>query len=148
MRNWEYYKDEIKKYGVNGFAIEKDGKPTKCQYLNCEDCGFSSSCVCGYEKAIFLYQEHKESIKLTRFEFELLKYLKNKGFNFIARDQQPNLVYIYYKKPLKDYNVWCEDKGYIPLDEFNDCFQFVKWEDEEPYKIQDILDNCEVVEGD
>lgn len=28
MKNWEYYKDDIKRYGVDRFAIKKDGTAT------------------------------------------------------------------------------------------------------------------------
>lgn len=31
---------------------------------------------------------------------------------------------------------------------FDELFKFVKWEDEEPYNIDKILANCEVIENE
>ena len=64
MKNWEYYKDDIKRYGVDRFAIKKDGTATKCHSIRCKECRFLNGCV--MEKTKFLYQEHhEEPIKLT-----------------------------------------------------------------------------------
>ena len=72
MKNWEYYKDDIKRYGVDRFAIKKDGTATKCYSIRCKECRFLDDCV--MEKTKFLYQEHhEEPIKLTHLEYELLK---------------------------------------------------------------------------
>ena len=90
----------------------------------------------------------QDSIKITRLEYELLKYLKNKGFNFIARDNWTSFVHAYRKKPFRDHNIWCESNGFTVLNSFNDCFQFIKWEDEEPYEIQNILNRYVIVDND
>ena len=68
MKNWEYYKDDIKRYGVDRFAIKKDGTATKCYSIQCcKECRFLNDCV--MEKTKFLYQEHyEEPFKLTHLE--------------------------------------------------------------------------------
>jgi hypothetical protein len=51
------------------------------------------------------------------------------------------------EKPYKsESSFWKTDGYYYLLEMFNVLFQFVKWEDEEPKLINDILENCEVVD--
>lgn len=86
-------------------------------------------------------------IKLSRLEYEILKYFKDDGYPYIARDQTLDLLCIYESKPKKSHLVWCNQKGRCDAFPFiQKAFYFVKWEDEEPTLIQDILDNCEVIE--
>lgn len=93
-----------------------------------------------------LLEEYKEPfklIKLTKFEYEYLKVAKKEGFNFIARDKT-NVLYGFEKRPKKCDLMWCSGGDCVRL--FESTFSFVKWEDEEPYNIDEILSNCEVIE--
>ena len=53
--------------------------------------------------------------------------------------------FAYDTKPRKMQFKWNVTKR-VKRTNFYDLFSFVKWEDDEPYKIQNILDNCVVVE--
>ena len=92
-----------------------------------------------------LLEEYKEPIKLTQFEYEYLKVAKENGFNFIARDKD-NRLYGTSEKPKKYNTTWANSGTYIGM--FKSTFSFVKWEDEEPYNIDEILSNCEVMEDE
>lgn len=87
-------------------------------------------------------EEYKEPIKLTQFEYEYLKVAKENEYNFIARDKD-NRLYGTSEKP-KKYNItWASSGAYIVM--FKSMFNFVRWQDEEPYSIDEILSNCEVM---
>ena len=105
--------------------------------LRCEECLKVSF--------IDLLEEYKEPIKLTQFEYEYLKVAKENGFNFIARDKD-NRLYGTSEKPKKYNTTWANSGTYIGM--FKSTFSFVKWEDEEPYNIDEILSNCEVMEDE
>lgn len=93
-----------------------------------------------------LLEEYKEPVKLTKFEYEYLKVAKRERFNFIAKDGDGRL-FLYKDKPFKSLDEWNVAS--------NDCcgildslLNFVKWEDEEPWNIDNILANCEVIENE
>ena len=84
-------------------------------------------------------------ITVLKFEYEYLKVAKKEGFNFIVRDKNDNL-YLYSSKPWKSSFRWLSEGRTMCV--FDELFKFVKWEDEEPYSIDKILSNCEVVEDE
>lgn len=92
-----------------------------------------------------LLEEYKEPIKLTRFEYEYLNFVKENEYNFIAREKNNNL-YLYSNKPWKDIVAWDYEGGIKPV--VSELFKFVKWKDEEPYNIDEILINCEVMQDE
>ena len=105
--------------------------------LRCEECLKVSF--------IDLLEEYKKPVKLSKFEYEYLKVAKENEYNFIARDKNNNL-YLYPNKPWKGELVWNCIDGNTPV--FAKLFKFVKWKDEEPYSIDEILSNCEVIENE
>lgn len=44
-------------------------------------------------------------------------------------------------------NGWVSENQYKTLLSFNELFKFIKWEDEKPTSIDELLKNCEVVEN-
>lgn len=92
-----------------------------------------------------LLGEYKKPVKLSKFEYEYLKFAKENEYNFIARDKN-NHLYLYPNKPWKGELIWNCIDGNTPV--FSELFKFVKWEDEEPYSINSILSNCEVIEDE
>lgn len=84
-------------------------------------------------------------ISLSKLEYELLKYYSEHGYQYIARDND-EVLFAYDTKPDKKQYVWMATKNIKGI-HFNDLFSFVRWEDEEPYPITYILDNCEVDEN-
>ena len=90
-----------------------------------------------------LLEEYKKPVKLTKFEYEYLKVAKKEGFNFIARDKN-NRLYGFEKQPTKGNATWGSRGDYVGM--FKSTFSFVKRGDEEPWNIDNILANCEVIE--
>jgi hypothetical protein len=85
-------------------------------------------------------------ISLSKLEYELLKYYIEHGYQYIARDDNTNL-FAYDTTPSKLRSQWEVTKK-VKRIYFDDLFSFIKWEDEEPYPIAYILDNCEVDENE
>jgi hypothetical protein len=82
-------------------------------------------------------EEYKEpKPKLTEKEMHLCKAF---GSGYIARDKSGSLFF-YISKPEKSVVVWHLDEDvtvtYLPQ---NSWFLFIKWEDEEPHSIEEML---------
>ena len=73
--------------------------------------------------------------KITEDEKVILRNLPEK-YKWIARDEN-GLICMYIKKPSKCIYSWGGCK-YMLLP-FDHLFQFIKWEDDEPYSIEDLL---------
>ena len=151
MTNFEYYKDRIQTVNYD-FAVSKDGEIMWCSTFKCGKCKFNTKGKCRSNKIKWLYEEykeHKEQPKLTQNERKLCEILQN-GY-YVARDKS-GTIYVYAKKPNKKEKCsqWFApyDEYYIPFSDyvFKDCnFSFIKWEDEEPWAVSDLL-NLEVME--
>lgn len=120
--------------------VTKKGDKNNCSRKNTTSCR-----QCLKLSLMELLEEYKEPIKLTQFEYEYLKFAKENEYNFIARDTN-NHLYLYPNKPWKGELIWNCIDGNTPV--FSELFKFVKWEDEEPYNIDEILSNCEVIEDE
>ena len=105
--------------------------------LRCEECLKVSF--------IDLLEEYKEPVKLSKFEYEYLKVAKKEGVNFIARDKI-NVLYGFEKRPKKRDLMWGSGGDCVRM--FESIFKFVQWENEEPWNIDNILANCEVIENE
>ena len=82
-----------------------------------------------------LLWERKEIPQLTEDEKVILKNVP-KEYKWIARDLS-GMVYIFIERPEKGQAIWygCGQ----PMIPFYHLFQFIKWEDDEPYLIEDLL---------
>ena len=85
-------------------------------------------------------QWERKEIKLTDEEIEILKALKTLDFEWLARDEDDALN-AYSGTPYKDDCVWNFVSGrvYQSIGVYSNLFDFVKWEDEEPTYIDDLL---------
>ena len=83
-------------------------------------------------------------IYLSKLEYELLKYYIEHGYQYIAKDKS-NQLFVYGNKPCKMSCTWEDVENFCECD-FKNLFSFVKWEDEEATAIEDILNDCEIVE--
>ena len=85
-----------------------------------------------------LLWERKEKLKplLTEDEKVILKNVP-KHYEWIARDID-GCLYVYASKPKKGITMW-EDSGGLPMIPFYHLCQFIKWEDDEPYSIEELL---------
>lgn len=88
----------------------------------------------------------REEPTITEDEKAILRNLPA-GYKWITRDENSKL-YIYQDKPEKCVDVWMSGRGsmflpcdqrYSPLYLFEHLFELVKWEDDEPWKIEDLL---------
>ena len=83
-----------------------------------------------------LLWERKEKPQLTEDEKAILKVLLSEKYKWIARDKN-DWLYVYASKPKKGITIW-ENTG-SPMMPFVHLFNFIQWEDEEPYSIEDLL---------
>lgn len=90
-------------------------------------------CMCEWLDA-----EHKEKPKLSEVERVILENI-DKDYKWIARDKEECLR-CYDCKPVKGNVFWnITGKKYAHMGGFNHLFQFIKWEDTEPYNIEELL---------
>lgn len=151
MLNAEKNREKILDLTEGGyyFAVRKDGQniAISCDGLKCKDCIFNEEedCGCSFSRMKWMLSEYREPIKLSRLEYEILKHVQKEGFNFITRNNCGNSV-IHEIKPIKhDGSIgWGTTSKSYMLYAFNDLFQFVKWEDEKPTSIKEVLENCAV----
>lgn len=84
-----------------------------------------------------LLWERKETPHLTEDEKVILRNIEKK-YKWIARDEDGSLC-AYESKPKKTNFFWfAEFYGHLC---YSHLFQFIKWEDEEPLLIEDLLKN-------
>lgn len=93
----------------------------------------------------------QKKYKLTHIEHEVLSYLADKQYLYIARDEDGGL-YVYKEKPIKEkpnkiLNYWNADMC-DQLIYFENKFNFIKWKDNEPTSIQAILNNQQAIVED
>lgn len=139
MKNWEFYKDQIKGYQSKEFAVV-DGKVISCSLANCYRCQlYNEARSCWNQRIEFLYQEYKESVVLTDDEKTLCRLL---GRGWIARDKNDTLWWYQDNPPTKQANdggTWKNTSGLCTMIHklFPQCkFEFIKWEDKEPWEVQ------------
>lgn len=151
MLNAERFKEEINKHN-NEFGLADS--IVDCGTLGCRNCRFSRLnnsdgviIMCSTRKVKWLLSEYEEHTKLTKLEFELLKFWHKQGYKYIARDRD-NTLFIYKDKPSKLAEYWANLYHYSLDDNFRNLFEFVEWEDKEPKSIKDVLKKCEVIDDD
>ena len=83
-----------------------------------------------------LLWERKEKPQLTEDEKVILRNVP-KHYEWIARNVDGHL-YIYASEPEKGITIWKKACG-LSMASFDHLFKFIKWEDEEPYLIEDLL---------
>lgn len=151
MLNAERYKNEIleKSNVVFDFSISKDRHTIEKCLGVCDNCiFFNMGEHCSNVKVKWLLSEYKEPIKLTELEHGILEYLLEKRqYRFVVRERS-GIIYVYKSKPKKEADSWGSLSLNNELGLFNNLFQFVKWEDSTPTAIEDVLNNCEVVNDD
>lgn len=157
MLNAEKYKKEILEildcdYGCEGFGVTKDKEIIACAGGGCCVCSFLKNDFCNPEaKTRWLLSEYKKPVKLTRLEHDILKWAKeNTQFEYLVRNECGTL-YASSEKPSKDYQylTWTyRESNHECLSIFDNLFGFVHCEDKEPTSIKDILENCEVIDGE
>lgn len=115
MLNAEKFKNELSEILSENRYIEVnkyDRKIRKCTGNNCPKCMFGITSLgkgkdsCSIAAMLWLISEYKEPVKLTRLEYELLKYILNHTeYKYIARDRL-GAIFIYENKPEKHVDTW------------------------------------------
>lgn len=153
MINAEKFRKELLELSNQNiaFAVRKENQNAvvRCDSIKrCTDCLFGRG-RCSVNSTKWLLSEYKEPVKLTRFEYDILKYLSdNTKYMYIVRDGNGN-IFLYDEEPQKSESApWWTGRGMYHMKIFNKLFQFVQWEDSTPTLIKDVLENCEVVEDD
>jgi hypothetical protein len=150
MLNAERFKEEINKHN-NEFGLADN--IVDCGTLGCRNCRFSRLnnsdgviIMCSTRKVKWLLSEYKEPIKLTRLEYDILKYLSdNTKHMYIVRNKDGKLCIFDFEPVKNKVNDWWSGRYMYGMVMFNKLFQFVQWEDSTPTLIKDVLENCEVV---
>ena len=92
--------------------------------------------------------EPLETFKMTRLDYEMLKFVQKQGAKYICRDKK-GLLNLFENEPyiISEGDSWYAKGKCEYFDNFTQqLFQFVKWEDKKYYVIENVLNNCEVVE--
>ena len=149
MKNREKFAKEILDIACKGgrLAVIKGNKVVDCDGLSCEQCLFSEpgpfTNYCNDEAPIrWAESEYVEEPAITLREKNFLDLLLP-DCKYIARDNINNNLYIYYNKPRRNSmkGSWITDNSncfYVSRDMYGNMFDFIKWEDEEPWSIEDL----------
>ena len=108
-----------------------------CQKYDVSVCNVNNDCSrC---RAEWLNAEHKEPITLSEAERIILENI-DKEYKWIARDKDGELKIYNGEKPTKEQVDWHDvNLKYMYISYFNHLFQFITWEDEQPYNIEELL---------
>lgn len=151
MKNREKFAKEILDIACNGrsIAVTKDNKVVYCSDIPCESCMFDSCGkhigrvqVCLDRLREWSESEYVEEPTITSKEKTFLDLIVAK-WKYLVRDEDKNL-YVFDSLPIKEWDGWCVENMsmcsyyYISKNLFGDMFDFIKWEDEEPWSIEDL----------
>lgn len=91
-------------------------------------------------------RKEKKEIKLTTEERAFLNsILLVSDYKYIARDKKCNALYVFRAKPNKGFFSceWVYSPGDFHATDITDktegMFEFISWDDDEPYSIEDLL---------
>lgn len=151
MKNKEKFSKEIVELACDGnriAVVRQTGEFRSCYETPCRECLFHSSDKeqCRERTREWAESEYIEKTVISKKDRAFLDCLKNR-WKYMARDGLSDAVYVFSEIPKKD------EFGYSYTGEvrrastdFNVDFPMVKWEDEEPWLIED-LKKLEVVEN-
>lgn len=157
MKNKEKYAKEIIDIACSGHAVSVSkvtGKPITCENNSCKNCvRHNVDLICCEEERLkeLAESEYIEKLVISKRDRAYLEYIRE-GYKFVARDKNGKL-FVYGAKPYKDKtckcwwgNDWCRDSDTPTLSlNYDVDFPMVKWEDSEPWIIED-LKKLEVVD--
>lgn len=151
MKNKEKFAKEIVDAVTSGgysFGFDKySGEIRRCNEVSCGECLFCESHgvdECNKVKREWAESEYIEKPVISKRDRAFLEYL-DAIIHYVTRDLNDDL-YIYISKPHKLIDCWeSEREADKILRMFNIDLPMVKWEDNEPWLIED-LKKLEVVE--
>ena len=126
---------------VGEYGILLDGEGNGVHTLNSYDESLLSNNGAKPLDIVAVYELNevwkREEPTITEDERVILLNLPS-NYEWIARDKNGEL-YLYQGKPEKSANVWENKRTCRSLDLFNHLFKMVKWEDDEPWNTEDLL---------
>ena len=138
MKNKEKFADKILDFACSEerIAVDNQGEVVSCSGMaSCEDCKFDiRNCETSIRK--WLEEECVEPPVISRKDKRLLECIKG-GYKYIARDYDGDLS-LYTNKPEKGFMTWFSDMESLSIKRFDVDFPIIKWEDIEPWKIEDL----------
>ncbi len=147
MKNKEKYAKEIMEIACSGNLIavmKKNGRIVSCDGLLCSECLFRGN-DCRKNIKDWAESEYVEKLVISKRDRAFLDCLREE-YKYIARGEN-DILCAYRSEPFKKGAYWyCGSGSYFRLNpHFDVDFQMVKWEDSEPWLIED-LKKLEVVE--
>ena len=146
MKNKEKYEKEIMNIACNGDSIaviKKSGRIVSCNGTKCCLCLFRGS-DCKEKIRDWAESEYIEKPVISKRDRAFLEYL-GKELKYIVRSKSDNLM-AFQNSAEKREDGWVIASGALKsLQKLNIDFPMVKWEDSEPWLIED-LKKLEVVE--
>lgn len=142
MKNREKFAKEILDIACKGnhFGVTKAGEIISCPETDCEKCLFNDDIDCDISLEQWSESEYVEKNTITSREKKFLDVLLPK-WKYIARDSN-NSLFIYPIKPIRFGTCWMVKNDYnvykIAKDVYGNMFNFIRWEDEEPWSIEDL----------
>ena len=148
MKNREKFAKEILDIACEGnrFGVTKLGEVISCSNTDCSKCLFNNDIDCDVSLKRWSESEYIEKPTITSKEKIFLDLILPQ-YKYVARDNDTNKLFLFIDRPSKCFTYWLSELKdsayellYRPLDI---KFDFIKWEDEEPWSIED-LKNLEV----
>lgn len=148
MKNREKFVKEILDIVCNGdaIAVTKDNQVVNCEDCCCERCLFykkdTYSGYCDTEEIVkWSESEYIEKPTITSREKKFLDLLLPR-WKYIVRDKNTSL-YVFTTIPRKATDCWSikdisSNYCHVFKDLLGEMFNFIKWEDEEPWSIEDL----------
>ena len=135
----QYRDGKLRFVGENGILLDSIGNPMHT--LNSYDERLLSNNGCKMFDIVAVYELKevwkREEPTITEDEKVILSNISGK-YEWIARDES-GVLYIYHDKPKKEEFMWVDGFENRCLNLFNHLFGMVKWEDDEPWRIEDLL---------
>lgn len=140
MKNKEKFIDKLADFACirDNIAMNVKGELVGCCGILCENCKFYTEKDCGTASREWLEEEYVEQMFISRKDVRLLECIKD-SYTYVARNDDKEL-FLYTNRPEKgkSYGVWFSDGECVSIKPFDVCFPMVKWEDAEPWKIEDL----------
>ena len=143
MKNKERYTKEIVEIICSGkcIAVNKEtGIPVVCNDFDCDKCMFRSENRCRSKLLKdWAESEYIEKPVISKRDRAFLDCLKDK-WKYMARDDISSAVYVFSEIPKKSKGGYLTCTGEVRRSstDFNIDFPMVKWEDDEPWMIEDL----------
>ena len=144
MKNREKFAKEILDIACKGkiIAVTKDNKVVCCDNINCGQCLFNidnDECFCdNNDIEQWAESEYVEKPKISESDKRFLDYLPD-DYKWLVRNKN-GIIYAYSCKPKKDYiSIWFGEGVVLKISKpYKVTFPMVRWEDEEPWSIEDL----------